>query len=65
MEPELAKEAIKQIAKIYKLEKISVITSLYSYEIPAYRQKFSEPIVDALFIWFYEQRQILPINPSK
>nr|WP_246616331.1 IS66 family transposase [Shewanella sairae] len=32
----------------------------------AYRQKYSEPIVDTFFNWLYEQRQrpeILPSNP--
>jgi transposase len=66
MEPELAKEAIKQIGELYKIEKHIRDNLAYSDEILAYRQKFSEPIVDRFFKWLYDQRQrpeILPSNP--
>lgn len=66
MEPELAKDAIKQIAQLYKIEKHIRDNLTYGDEILAYRQKFSEPIVDSFFKWLYDQRQrpdILPSNP--
>ena len=66
MEPELAKQALTQIAKLYEIEKHIRDNLTYGDEISAYRQKYSEPIVDAFFTWLYEQRQrpeILPSNP--
>ena len=66
MEPELAKEALKQIAELYKIEKHIRDNLTYSDEILVYRQKWSEPIVERFFKWLYEQRQrpeILPSNP--
>ncbi|MCL1127658.1 IS66 family transposase [Shewanella surugensis] len=66
MEPELAKDAIKQIGKLYKIEQHIRDHLIYADEILAYRQKFSEPIVDSFFKWLYDQRQrpdILPSNP--
>ncbi|WP_220783767.1 IS66 family transposase, partial [Shewanella sairae] len=66
MEPELSKQALTQIAKLYEIEKHIRENLTYGYEILAYRQKYSEPIVDTFFNWLYEQRQrpeILPSNP--
>ena len=56
IKPEFAKESIKQITKLHKIEKID--------EILVYRKKFSESIVDALFIYLYNQRQRPDILPS-
>ncbi|WP_246616326.1 IS66 family transposase, partial [Shewanella sairae] len=66
MEPELSKQALTQIAKLYEIEKHIRENLTYGYEILAYRKKYSEPIVDTFFNWLYEQRQrpeILPSNP--
>ncbi|WP_220783646.1 IS66 family transposase, partial [Shewanella sairae] len=66
MEPELSKQALTQIAKLYEIEKHIRENLTYGDEILAYRQKYSEPIVDTFFNWLYEQRQrpeILPSNP--
>ena len=66
MEPELAKDALKQIAQLYKIEKHIRDNLIYADEILAYRQQFSEPLVNQFFKWLYDQRQrpdILPSNP--
>ena len=57
MEPELAKEAIKQITKLYKIEKHILDNFTYSDDIIPYQKKFSEPLVDAFFIWLYDRKR--------
>ena len=66
IEPHSAKQALAMIADLYKVEKKCREKHTTGEDILAYRQKYSEPIVQRFFNWVYEQRQrvdLLPSNP--
>jgi transposase len=66
MEPQLAQEALNQIAKLYQLEKQWREQELSADSVLENRQKQSEPIVREFFDWAFKIRNdasLLPSNP--
>ena len=64
IEPIAAQAAIDQIAQLYKNEKHIKEHITDPSDALAYRQKHSEPVVDAFFTWVYEQRQRTDLTPT-
>ena len=66
MEPQLAQDALNQIAKLYQLEKQWREQNLSADQVLENRQQHSEPIVREFFDWAFEIRNdasLLPSNP--
>lgn len=63
--PVEAQHALDRIAGLYKIEKHIREKSFDAEQAFTYRQKYSEPIVQAFFKWVYDQRQRVDIKPSE
>ena len=66
MEPESAQQGLDYIAALYAIERKLRHGSYDAAAKLAYRQQYSEPIVNDFFSWVYDQRQrvdLLPSNP--
>lgn len=64
--PKEANYALAEIQKLYKVEEYIREHALNADDTLQYRLKHSEPIINALFNWIYEQRQrpeLLPKDP--
>ena len=66
MEPESTQQGLDDIAALYAIERKLHRGTCDAPARPAYRQQYSEPIVNDFFSWVYDQRQrvdVLPSNP--
>ena len=63
-EPEAAKEALKQIGALYKVEDDIRRRELEGDELRDYRQQKAKPLVDQFFDWNREQLRRLDLVPS-
>ena len=66
MEPESAQQGLDYIAALYTIERKLRHGTYDAAAKLAYRQQYSEPIVNDFFSWVYDQRQrvdLLPSNP--
>jgi transposase len=64
IEPEASATALTLIAKLYAIEQHSRDQQHTETEKHAYRQQYSQPIVDAFFNWCHEQRQRIDLVNS-
>ena len=64
MEPESAQQGLDYIAALYAIEGKLRHGAYDAAAKLAYRQQYSEPIVNDFFSWVYDQRQCVDLLPS-